>query len=221
MKKMWDTSPDNSVTGSIRTVAGNRNSRPPEEKELSRIFNLLRSKKTLVEKRGEAEEVLQGCHGIKHELHAKLLLGPKEFESIVMDKRDIVPPVLELSSERDPEIRAKAAEVLGKRGDARALIGLYRGLNEKEYWVRFEFAKALGNVSGRIEEREYLQEIAEILKAHAEEKGELYGPLRKIVSRLRKIEVGERGAKKKLVVRQEKRVRERVDATLRGIGGKR
>lgn len=220
MKTVWDTSPDSSLTGQIRTVAGGRPSRPPEEKELSRIFNILGSKKTFVEKRKAAEEVLQGCHGIKHELHAKLMLGPKEFESVIMDKRDIVPPVLELSSGRNPEIRVKAAQALGKRGDERALIGLYRGLNEEEYWVRFEFAKALGDVSGRIENREYLQEMAEILKSHVEEKKELSGPLRRIVSRLREIERNERGAEKKLIIKPEKGGRGRVDTTLKVIGAK-
>ncbi len=221
MKTLWDTSNDTSLTGEIKTVAGGRPSRAPEEMELSRTFNVLRSKKTLVEKRGEAEEVLQGCHGIKHELHAKMLLGQTEFESVIKDKRDIVPPVLQLLSERDPEIRAKAARVLGKRGDEKALIGLYRGLNEEKYWLRFEFANALGEVSDRIEDREFLQEMAEILNAHVRERKEFSGPLRKIVSKIRKIEMMERGEGKRLVVKPEKPGPERVDITLRGIGVKR
>ncbi|MFP3950447.1 MAG: HEAT repeat domain-containing protein [Candidatus Micrarchaeia archaeon] len=221
--EIWDKEgTEDGITGQIRTVLKNRNrgrpSKPPEEIELSRTFNILRSKKTLVEKRNAAEEVLQGCYGIKHEIHAKLLLGPKEFESVIMDKRDIVPPTLEILSEKNPEARVKAAQVLGKRGDERTLLGLYRGLNEEEYWVRFEFANALGEISHQMEDMEYLQEMGEVLKSHVENKGEFYGPLRRIVSKMREIEGKNRGAEKKLVIKPEKAGRRNVDTTLRGIG---
>jgi hypothetical protein len=153
-----DVQPD-TITGSVRIFAeggaakGIRAS-PQKEKlrdpPISEIFAYLEGDAPFPEKKIYAENVLNGEHGIKNEILAKLMLGPLELREVIADGRDIVPPMLELISNKSVGIRMKIAQVLGERGDERALPALYNGLWEEKYAARHAFGDALAKVCGRI-----------------------------------------------------------------------
>lgn len=140
----------------------------PEEMRVYEILKMLRGSSDLVHKARIAERMLEGEYGIKNELLAKLLMGPDEFKEVVMSMEGggkiMQPPLIELLSYDIPEVRVKAARVLGEKGDARALEELYAGLEEDEYWVRNAFAEAIGKMAKRIDDARTLHEIAWVLR---------------------------------------------------------
>ncbi|MEM4272515.1 MAG: HEAT repeat domain-containing protein [Candidatus Bilamarchaeaceae archaeon] len=157
-----------------QSIAPLKASQPPpfaseEERSLHRIFALLKAaNETLPRKKAAAEKVLNGEYGVRNELLAKLMMGPLEMESIIADQRDVVPALLELAVHRDVDVRVKAAKVLGERGDERALLALYNGLEEPEYWARYEFAAALAKIARRLTDVESVSEIYTVLRDNAE-----------------------------------------------------
>ena len=194
MKSIWENKGEEepkNITNQIKTLVEDnvengrfRASRPPQDIQLSRIFNFLGGKRNLIEKRAAAADVLLGKHGLKNRIHAKLLLGPKEFQEVIQDPRDIVPELIELLGEKNVDIRINAARVLGERGDERALVQMCGGLGEPEYWARYEFGQALGEMCRNIKDTEVLEMLRDVIKQHVEEKGEFSGTLRKVSRRL-------------------------------------
>ena|GEM_PF-2096287 len=190
MKSIWgdrNKEKSESITGQVKTLVKDniangrfRASRPPQDIQLSRIFNFLGGKNSLIEKRKKAADVLLGAHGLKNRIHAKLLLGPKDFEEVLKDPEDIIPVLIELLGEKNEGVRAKAAQALGERGDERALDAMYSGLNEEKYWVRYEFADALEKISVNLCEERDVRKICSELEKHVKEKGEFKGHLRKM-----------------------------------------
>jgi len=200
MKSIWGEEKPGKredFTGQITAQAGGkRTSRPPGEIYVSRTLTSLQGKSNLIEKRKEAERLLLGEFGLKNRIHAKLLLGPREFEEVIRDPEDLVPALITLLGERNPDVRTKAARALGARGDARAISGLASGLEEEKYWIRYEFANALGKLATRLEDADEVAEAEKVLRKHVKEKHEFSSSLRRAVSRLRALGVQpETGAK--------------------------
>ena len=170
MKSIWgeeESGKNEDLTGQIvKQVGGKRTSRPPEEVYLSRILTFLQGKSNLIEKRKEAKLLLLGEFGLKNRIHAKLLLGPRELEEVIRDPDDLVPALIDLLEERNPNVRTKAAKALGVRGDSRAIARLLKGLSEEKYWIRYEFATALGKMLKNIDDTHKLQEIKKKLGGH-------------------------------------------------------
>ena len=193
MKSIWgeeESGKKEDFTGQITAqVGGKRTSRPPEEIYVSRTLTALQGKSNLIEKRRDAKRLLLGEFGLKNRIHAKLLLGPREFEEVIRDPEDLVPALITLLKERNPNVRTKAAKALGVRGDERAISGLASGLGEEKYWVRYEFANALGKLAAHLEDVEEVAEAEKVLRKHVKERGEFSSSLRRAVSRLRALGV--------------------------------
>ena len=177
--------PNRDVANALRP---SRAPRAPTDSEEGRKINLmfaeLKTSKNLIEKREAAAGLLNGEHGIKNEIVAKFFLGPKEFQEVLKDTRDIVLPLIELLDDGDVNVRVKAAKALGKRGDGRALVQMCGGLGEPEYWARHEFGRALGKMCRNIKDTEVLEMLRDVVKQHVEEKGEFSATLRMVSSRL-------------------------------------
>ncbi|MCP4648293.1 MAG: hypothetical protein GY852_11290 [bacterium] len=159
-------------TGQVRTALGNGNDGPVEayrtskpplnegERAVYQIFDKLRSKSyNLIEKRRMAEAVLRGEYGIRHEVHAKLLLGPTDLQEIIESPVDIVLPILELMNDRELRMREKIAAVLAVRGDERAIDAMCAKLDAKNYSERYNFGMALGKIAGRSSDVDALQKL--------------------------------------------------------------
>ncbi|MBD3398497.1 hypothetical protein GF412_04700 [Candidatus Micrarchaeota archaeon] len=207
MSSIWNNGgeKDGSLTGQIRAVLGSgesegcremaacRASRPPmteKEREIYDIFYGLRDKScNLIQKRKMAEEVLRGEYGIKHELYAKLLLGPSDFRELLEDPRDIVVPLTELPYDRDQRVREKIAKAFAERGDERALAAVYAGMGAKNYSERYEYGRALAKIAGKIEGAEPLREALGKIKELRENSGEFTQAMRCVKKRL--AELGE------------------------------
>ncbi len=158
--------------GSARLSEPPRSSRPPinaspEERELYRIFSYLRGREDYAKKSEFAAKVLNGEYGIKNEILAKLMMGPGQFREVLEDRRDIIPPILELIYHREVDVRVKVAKVLAERGDGRVLFDMYGGLEEKEYWARYEFSVALWKIARRLTDVEAVAEIREFMEDRA------------------------------------------------------
>ena len=205
MKSIWGEEKGEgleNVAGSVQTLAEGgkarlseppRSSRPPlnaspEERRLYSVFAFLRGKENLVKKAEYAEDVLNGEYGIKNELLAKLMMGPRQLKEILDDPRDVVPPLLELMENRDVGIRVKLAQVLGEKGDERALLRMYAGLAEEEYWVRHEFSTALGKMASRMVDGGTVSEIFAVMKDCAERKEGISSGLLRVERHLKNIE---------------------------------
>ena len=200
MKSIWgeeESGKKEDFTGQITAqVGGKRTSRPPEEIYVSRTLTALQGKSNLIEKRRDAKRLLLGEFGLKNRIHAKLLLGPRELEEVIRDPDDLVPALIDLLEERNPNVRTKAAKALGVRGDSRAVARLLRGLSEEKYWIRYEFAGALGKLTSRLEDAGEVAQVEGALRRHLRERGEFSSSLRRAVSRLRTLGVQqETGAK--------------------------
>ena len=150
----------------------------PQDIPLARIFSFLRGKNNLIKKREIAKDVLLGECGLKNKIHAKLLLGPKEFEEVVNGSEDIVPHLIELLGEKTLNVKANAVRALGERGDARALPAMCLGLKEEKYWVRYEFADALRKISTNLGDEQDVRELCKVLAKHVRKNDEFSGHLR-------------------------------------------
>ncbi len=143
----------------------------PEERRLNLVFNRLRGSDNYVKKAAFASDVLNGEYGIKNEILAKLMMGPGQFREVVEDRRDIIPPILELMFHKEVDVRVRVAKVLAERGDGRVLFDMYGGLEEKEYWARYEFSVALAKIAGRLTDEDAVMEIREFMEDRAKRLG--------------------------------------------------
>ena len=188
MKSIWGEDGDRTaegVTDQIRTLVENgiktgsfRASLPPQDIPLARIFSFLRGNSNLIEKRAMAADVLLGECGLKNRVHAKLLLGPKDFEEVVNDPEDVVPELIELLGGKNVGVKINAVQALGERGDERALAALYLGLGEEKYWVRYEFADALRKISANLDDEQDVRKLCKVLAKHVRKNDEFSGHLR-------------------------------------------
>lgn len=204
MNSIWDNGSGRKIedfSGQVSNALGNggedngntgiyayRPSRPPhteDEREVHRIFDKLRGKScNLIQKRAIAEAVLMGQYGIKHELHAKLLLGPKDLQEVLEDPRDVVPPLLEVISDKDQIVREKIAGILAVRGDARVLFSVYAGMDSDSYAERYEFGLALGKIATNIIDVDALKEMLSEIEKRRVNRGEFSSALRLVKKRL-------------------------------------
>ena len=160
--------------GGGKGSAAPRPSRPPanaEERRLHVVFTYLRGADNYFKKAEFAADVLNGEFGVKNELLARLMMGPREFEDVLKDPRDIIPPLIELLNNKEVDIRVKVAQVFAERGDERVLFGMYTGLNEEAYWARYSFSMALAKIAGRLDNLEADSGIHAAMQVCAERNG--------------------------------------------------
>jgi hypothetical protein len=239
MSSIWDNEEEGGLTEQIRTVIGN-NGAPPKKGDVGKyrasgpplndaeravyaIFSKLRGKEhNLIEKRKIAEDLLLGQYGIKHELHAKLFIGPRGLEQILDDPRDIVPPLLEIIDDKDQNVREKIAKILAVRGDERTLFSVYAGMDSDAYSERHEFGLALGKMATNINDVGILGEMLREISERRKKRGEFSSAFRLVKKRLMDLGAVVEKPEKKLILiksRAEKQGRGGVTLPMR-IGRK-
>ncbi len=207
MSTIWDNGDggieEEGMTVQIRAALGEKRSgtntpveaygpsNPPlnaEKRKVHQIFDKLRGKShNLIEKRKIAEKVLRGEYGIKHELHAKLLLGPRELQEVIGHPADIVLPLLELMNDRTQYVREKIAAVLEKRGDERAIDAMCTKLDADDYSERHIYGVALGKMAKNLSDIESLQKLMAEIDMRREKTEEFTTAWRYVRGRLREL----------------------------------
>lgn len=186
MSAIWG---ENGARGPVEAYRTSKLPLNEGERAVYKIFDKLRSKTyNMIEKRRIAEAVLRGEYGIKHELHAKLLLGPKDLQKIIESPMDIVPPLLEVINDRDQIVREKIAAVLEKRGDERAIDAMCAKLDSDNYSERYVYGVALGKMArSNLSDVEILQKLMSRIEEKLGKNGEFSTAWRYIRGRLRNL----------------------------------